>query len=386
VMYRTNAQSRLLEEAFLRTGLPYRLVGAQRFYGRREVKDLIAFLRLVHNPEDEISLARVINVPPRGVGEKTMIALQLNARQVNLSPGQLLIELGRQGDKSPNWGKFSGRSALVLSDFGGLLASWRSLHASDLSLPALFDRILADTAYHEYIDDGSQEGQDRWDNVEELRKLAYDYAERGLEVFLENLALVSDQDTLPNDAATAPTLLTLHAAKGLEFKVVFIIGLDEGLLPHSRSKDDAEEMAEERRLFYVGLTRAKDRVQLVRAHQRSTYGSFEHQDPSQFLEDIPEDLLLRQGQRRYGWSGSVESQPLQKTWQVGGNNQRNGSAAIIEQRYHPSDHVRHAVWGDGIVMDSRIQEDDETVDVFFESVGFKRLVASMAKLEILPKK
>ena len=384
VMYRTNAQSRLLEEAFLRVGLPYRLVGAQRFYGRREVKDIIAFLRLAHNPEDEISLLRVINVPPRGIGEKTLIALQLNARQVNLSPGRLLLELGQQGEKSAIWDKFSGRGALMLADFGGTLSAWRSLHENDQSLPALFDRILADTGYREYIDDGSEEGSDRWANVEELRKLAYDYAERGLTVFLENLALVSDQDTIPNDEATAPTLLTLHAAKGLEFNQVFIIGLDEGLLPHSRSKDDVEEMAEERRLFYVGLTRAKNHVQLVRCHQRSTFGSYEQQEPSQFLEDLPEDLVLHQGLSRYGWSASLQPRP--KTWMVGVNSHGSGSAPIIEQRYRPGDHVRHPAWGDGVVMESRVQEDDETVDVFFESVGFKRLVASMANLEILPKK
>jgi len=384
VMYRTNAQSRLLEEAFLRAGMPYRLVGAQRFYGRREVKDIIAFLRLVYNPEDEISLLRVINVPPRGIGEKTVIAMQLNARQANLSPGQLLLELGRQGDKSPNWEKFSGRSALMLADFGAMLTAWRTRHEKDRSLPALFDRILVDTSYREYIDDGTEEGAERWGNVEELRKLAYDYAERGLTVFLENLALVSDQDTIPNDEATAPTLLTLHAAKGLEFSQVFIIGLDEGLLPHSRSKDDPEEMAEERRLFYVGLTRAKDRVQLVRCHQRSTFGSYEQQEPSRFLEDLPKNLVLRQGLVVPGWSSSWQERP--KTWMVGNTSQGYSSAPIILQRYHPSDHVRHAVWGDGIVMDSRIQEDDETVDVFFESVGFKRLVASMANLEIMPKK
>ncbi len=386
VMYRTNAQSRLLEEAFLRTGLPYRLVGAQRFYGRREVKDVLAFLRLVHNPDDEISLLRVINVPARGIGEKTIIALQLNARQFNLTPGQLLLELGRRGDKSPHWAAFRGRSPLMLEGFGRMLAAWRSLHEKDQSLPGLFDRILADTGYHDHIADGSPEGEDRWGNVEELRKLAYDYAERGLTVFLENMALVSDQDTLPNDAATAPTLLTLHAAKGLEFSHVFIIGLDEGLLPHSRSKDDIEEMAEERRLFYVGLTRAKNRVTLVRCHQRSTFGSYEQQEPSQFLDDLPEDLLLHQGLTRYGWSAAPETSTRPKTWMVGTGSQGRTSAPIVEQRYHPSDHVRHEVWGDGIVMDSRVQEDDETVDVYFESVGFKRLVASMARLEILPKK
>ncbi len=392
VMYRTNAQSRLLEEAFLRSRLPYRLVGAQRFYGRREVKDIICFLRLVHNPDDEVSLARMINVPPRGIGDKTVLALQLAARQANLSPGQLLLELGRSGSQSPHWGRFTGRSAFLLADFGSMLLSWRNLK-EETNLPGLFDRILHDTAYQEYIEDQSEEGQDRWGNVQELRKLAYEFDERGLTTFLENLALVSDQDTLPENIES-PTLLTLHAAKGLEFKQVFIIGLDDGMLPHSRSKEDPEEMAEERRLFYVGLTRAKDRVYLVRANQRSTYGSSDEQIASPFLDDLPEELVQRQGQRRSAY-GSWDSSPREtksrpKTWNVNGGKiytspPLQASAPIIEQRFHPSDRVRHPVWGDGMVMESRIQDNDETVDVYFESVGFKRLIASMAKLEILPK-
>ena len=386
VMYRTNAQSRLLEEAFLYAGLPYRLVGALRFYGRREVKDLVAFLRLVHNPDDEVSLARVINIPPRGIGDKTQLGLQLAARQAKCSPGKLLLEIGAQGDKSPQWSLFTGRSNLVLADFGALLHTWRSAASSEYSLPALFDRILADTGYQEYIDDGSDEGADRWDNVQELRRMAYEWAPRGLTAFLENLALVSDQDTLPDEADKAVTLLTLHTAKGLEFSQVFIIGLDDGLLPHSRSKDDVEEMAEERRLFYVGLTRAKDRLYLVRAQQRSTYGSFDTQYASPFLDDIPEGLLQRQGLNAYNRSANGGSRP--KTWMVNmsrGTSSAGASAPIVEQRYHPGDRVQHPVWEAGIVMDSRLQDGDETVDVFFEGVGFKRLIASIANLTILPK-
>ncbi|MHB8114686.1 MAG: 3'-5' exonuclease, partial [Bellilinea sp.] len=185
------------------------------------------------------------------------------------------------------------------------------------------------------------------------------------------------------------TLLTLHAAKGLEFPQVFIIGLDDGLLPHARSKDDPEEMAEERRLLYVGITRAKDRVYLVRANRRSTFGGYDDQYPSPFLDDIPVELVKRQGQRRSGWDSSYRQSYRPKTWNVGTTGIHStppaSSAPIIEQRYHPSDHVRHPIFGDGIVMDSRIQDSDEAVDVFFESVGFKRLAASLAKLEILPK-
>lgn len=379
VMYRTNAQSRLLEEAFLRAGIPYHLVGAQRFYGRREVKDVIAFLRLAQNPDDEISLLRVINVPPRGIGEKSLVALQLLARETHQSPGHLLLELGEKGHDSPYWARFPGRSAMLLADFGGLLANWQQARDT-LSLIELFDRILADVGYEAYINDGSEEGQDRWENVQELRRLAFEYRERGLSAFLEDLALVSDQDTLPQDQ-NAPTLLTLHAAKGLEFPQVFIIGLDEGLLPHSRSRDDPEEMAEERRLFYVGLTRAKDRVYLVRALRRSAYGVAVEQEPSRFLADIDERLLQRQGYRRTRSSATTWAAERSPSSRVPPS---PAHAAILQPRYRPGQRVRHPAWGEGMVVDSRIQEDgEETVDVFFESVGFKRVIASIARLEAI---
>jgi DNA helicase-2/ATP-dependent DNA helicase PcrA len=386
VMYRTNAQSRLLEEAFLRAGLPYRLVGAQRFYGRREVKDMIAFLRLVFNPNDEVSLSRVINVPPRGIGDKTLVTLQLAARREGLSAGQVLIDLGEKGSDSPFWKDFSGRGASVISDFGFMLAGWRKL-MEDVPLHALFDQIVKDTVYEEYINDKSEEGNDRWANVEELRKLAFEYADRGLIEFLENLALVSDQDTVP-EQMDAPTLLTLHAAKGLEFPQVFIIGLDEGILPHSRSADDPEEMAEERRLFYVGITRAEDRVYLVRAAQRSTWGNYEMTEPSRFLDDIPAGLLKQTGvpklTRRVeqSWGSSTRWEGTSLAPSAPPNAK---PAASVDRRYHPAMRVRHSTWGEGIVLESRIQDEDETVDVFFESVGFKRVVASLAGLEIITK-
>jgi DNA helicase-2/ATP-dependent DNA helicase PcrA len=386
VMYRTNAQSRLLEEAFLHTGYPYRLVGALRFYGRREVKDIIAFLRLAQNPTDEVSLLRVINVPGRGIGDKTLVTLQLAARLANSSPGGVLLDLGRNGQDSPFWKTFSGRGAAVLADFGALLTVWNDASAQ-ATLPILFDRILADTVYQEYINDDTDEGKDRWANVQELRKLAYDYQERGLTAFLENVALVSDQDTLP-DQTNVPTLLTLHAAKGLEFKQVFIVGLDEGLLPHSRSMDDPEEMAEERRLFYVGVTRTKDRLFLVRTGQRSTYGSFEYCEPSRFLNDIPAQLLQVLGaprpvRRRSDDDWGSSSRQETPRGSRGRFTLPPPSAPIIEMRYHQGMRVRHPVWGEGLILESKIIDGEETVDATFESVGFKRLIAALAKLETI---
>ncbi|MDD5369385.1 MAG: UvrD-helicase domain-containing protein [Anaerolineaceae bacterium] len=381
IMYRTNAQSRLLEEAFLRSGLPYRLVGAQRFYGRREVKDIIAYLRLVHNPADEVSLNRAINTPPRGIGDKTMLALQMRARQAGVSAGELLLDLAR-GAESPHWSAFSGRGAALLADFGGLLISWRAAHQT-VSLPDLFSRIVADINYREYIDDGSEEGTDRWSNVEELKRIAFEFQERGMDEFLENLALISDQDTLP-EGVNATTLLTLHAAKGLEYPQVFIVGLDDGILPHSRSFDEPEEMAEERRLLYVGMTRAKDHLYLVRADQRGLHGAPEEAIASRFLQDIPQQLLS--GTRRGRRSGGRASQSY-TTWSLpaprGSSFTPRPVQPAVVQRYSANMRVSHPSWGEGLVVDSRIQDDDEVVDVFFDTVGFKRVVASLARLEIL---
>jgi DNA helicase-2/ATP-dependent DNA helicase PcrA len=373
VMYRTNAQSRLLEEAFLQARLPYRLVGAQRFYGRREVKDVIAFLRLVHNPADEISLDRVINVPPRGIGDKTILALHTAARQAESSPGTVLLDLGR-GESSLFWKQFAGRSVIPLADFGGLLDGWRKA-AAVLTVPELFDRILAEVGYKDHIDDGTEDGKDRWDNVLELRRLAEEYATRTLSEFLENVALVSDQDTIKE--GNVPTLLTLHAAKGLEFGVVFIAGLDDGILPHSRSFDEPEQMEEERRLFYVGITRARERLYLVRAMRRGGRGYAEETVESRFLEDIPEALVS--GKARAGTSRTVRRSTA-SAWSLPSPSR---PAPVMEARFRAGMRVKHPVWGEGMVLDSRLQDDDELVDAVFESVGIKRLAASLANLTIM---
>jgi DNA helicase-2/ATP-dependent DNA helicase PcrA len=380
-MYRTNAMSRLIEEAFLQARLPYRLVGAQRFYGRREVKDIIAFLRLVHNPSDEASLDRIVNVPPRGIGDKTLTTLHLVARQHNLQPGNVVIDLAR-GKDSPFWESFSGRAAIPLADFGGMLGTWRTA-ALSLTVPELFDRIVKDLGYKEYIDDESEEGEDRWENVQELKRLALEYSTRTLDEFLENIALVSDQDTIAE--GNIPTLLTLHAAKGLEFGAVFIVGLDDGMLPHSRSFDEPEGMEEERRLFYVGITRAKDKLYLIRSIQRGGRGAAEETFPSRFLDDVPANLLV--GKTRTGHSPSsslrtgIRGQVPETKWQT--FRTQGKPATVTQARYRAGTRVQHSSWGEGIVLDSKIQDDDEIVDVVFNSVGIKRLSASLANLKIL---
>ena len=373
VMYRTNAQSRLLEEAFLHAGLPYKLVGAQRFYGRREVKDLVAYLRLVQNPSDEFSLMRVINVPARGIGNKTVISLRIVAQKAGVTPGKLLLEMSSNpGSKKSE--SFSSRAAMVLGNFGSLLSKWNDLRTEVQPLE-LMDQILEDVDYQAYIDDGSDEGHDRWENVMELRRLASEFQDLGLDAFLEQVALVSDQDTI-DASAKVPTLLTLHAAKGLEFPIVFIVGLNDGTLPHSRSFDDPEAMQEERRLLYVGITRAKDRLFLVHSQNRSAYGLTEPAEPSRFLEDIPEELI--DGSQPARSNHRILGTTRVDRWSV----PASASASVIQPRYEPGLRVEHNVWGEGMVLNSRIQDDDEIVDIFFEQVGLKRVSASLAKLEI----
>ncbi|MFH1447099.1 MAG: 3'-5' exonuclease, partial [Chloroflexota bacterium] len=379
IMYRTNAQSRLLEEGFRRLGMNYRLVGAQRFYGRSEVKDAVAFLRLIYNPRDEVSLMRVINLPRRGIGAKTLDKLRQQAQISGMSSGLVLLNLAL-GEKSVHWQAF-GREGLRLGSFAKMLTQWRAL-AEVVRLSELFDQVLLDIDYQAFINDKSEEGQDRWANVLELRLVIMEYEDRGLAEFLEAVALVSDQDTLP-EVVNAPTMLTLHAAKGLEFTHVFIIGMDELLLPHSRSRDDPEAMAEERRLLYVGITRAKDKLTLVRAERRrSPYGNYEETVPSRFLDDLP-DELLEGGYRRYRSRLSTYKEFASTRWNAPAYIEQAKAALVTEQRFGAGMHVRHPIYGEGLVRISRLEQGDETVEVYFEGVGLKALVASLANLEIL---
>lgn len=396
IMYRTNAQSRVLEEAFLRAGMPYRLVGATRFYNRREVKDLIAYLRLIHNPADAISLGRILNVPTRGVGSKTQETLYSWAVRHSWQPAEALIRLATDPDVQH---PFSGRAANSLVDFGQMLHDWMQI-GRQANVGFLLDSVLERTDYRSYIDDGTEEGRDRWENVMEFRGVALMDEDMTLSAFLEQVALVSEVDNL-EETPNAATLLTLHAAKGLEFPVVFITGLEDGILPHSRSLDDPEEMAEERRLFYVGLTRAKDQLFLIYAFRRTFFGETQTAVPSRFIHDIPADLT----------SGGSNSQRRQQTKkQVSSWNWSKPQPSPISQRYaderrlpEPSSgrdktdseagrpnraqyrtgqKVYHAKFGDGIVIESKLTGNDEEVSVSFKGFGIKKLAASLAKLEM----
>jgi DNA helicase-2/ATP-dependent DNA helicase PcrA len=383
VMYRTNAQSRALEEAFLRANLPYRLVGAQRFYGRREIKDLLAYLRLVCDPADQVSLGRVLNVPPRGLGERTLALLLEVASRAGLPAAEVLLNLDQKREASTFSSAFRGRTASALTELGGLLHRWAELRR-EASAGEILERVVQDTGYRDYLEDGTPEGQDRWDNVRELIAVAQEFPDQTLEQFLEAIALVSDQDTL-TETQDAPTLLTLHAAKGLEFPVVLITGLDEGLLPHSRSLEDPEAMEEERRLFYVGITRTRDRLFLVRAFRRTAFGEGGVSDPSRFLRDIPVSLLESPAAGS-GGSGRPAFRDRRRMWEWAppGTREEGSSQAPVEPRFRSGLRVQHAQFGPGLVIESRIRGQDEEVLVMFDEVGLKRLDGRAAPLTVLP--
>ncbi|MCJ7715941.1 MAG: UvrD-helicase domain-containing protein [Anaerolineales bacterium] len=376
VMYRTNAQSRLVEEAFLSVNLPYKLVGAQRFYGRREVKDIIAYLRLVVNPEDIFSLSRVINTPSRKIGTKTFAELITIAQKNGISPSDLLLKLAEENP--PDLDSFTKAGGSRLLGFGRLLLKWRGEYES-IPPVEILDLILSDIDYRSYIEDGSEEGYDRWENIIELRRLASEYQTVGLLSFLEDVALVSDQDTL-DSTLEVPTLLTLHAAKGLEFGTVFIIGLNEGILPHQRSFDEPEAMEEERRLFYVGITRAKDGLYLFHSLNRYSYGYFEPMEASRYYRDIPPDLRAEDNLPQYSPTPRKSPQIVQSWKHIQKESPR---ADKLEPQYHPGQKIKHAKWGEGLVLNSVLQDDDEIVDIFFEGVGKKKLIASLADLKII---
>ncbi|HSJ55297.1 MAG TPA: UvrD-helicase domain-containing protein [Anaerolineae bacterium] len=409
VMYRTNAQSRPIEDAFVRRGMPYKLVGATRFYERKEIKDVVAYLRLIHNPYDGIGLSRILNVPPRAIGDRTVGTL-VSWAQAKGVPVYAALQILRETDEDP----FGTRARKALVEFTSLIEDL-SQASRKLDLLQVLDLLLERTGYARYVQDGTEEGQARWENILELRTVARQYAdlppETALTSFLEEIALVSDVDNL-DEQVDAPTLLTLHAAKGLEFRVVFITGVEEGLFPHSRSMDDPEQMEEERRLCYVGVTRAKERLYLLRTFRRTLYGESQVSEPSRFLLELPSHLLEghpRTGRRETGKPAAKRS-PWGTGTRPGAGRQGQGQSTAFspsrperpeprwdrpeppaaarprdrqaaEPRFRTGDQVRHETFGLGIVVESKAVGGDEQVSVAFAGAGLKRLLASMAPME-----
>ena len=368
VLYRTNAQSRALEEVLLRRGVPYRLIGGLRFYERREVKDVLAYLRLIANPQDTLSFSRVINVPRRKLGEKSLAQLGYWADAHGMSAWDALSRLD-EIDLTP-----TARSALA--DFRDLITEVRAA-SEERRLVEVIDLLLLRSAYERYLKEGSPEGEERWANVLELRGLASEYdglaPGEGLQAFLEDVALMSDVDTM-DDRAQGMTLITLHMVKGLEFPVVFMLGMEEGLFPHSRSLDSPAGLEEERRLAYVGMTRAKDRLYLFHAFRRHLFGQANLNLPSRFLKDIPIELVD-------GPAGIPSGMPDPGIAPARLVDAARPSAPVeLVQRYQPGDKVEHRSWGRGSVLKSTMTRTDEEIIVKFDRVGMKILAVSLAPI------
>ncbi|MBM3148851.1 MAG: AAA family ATPase, partial [Chloroflexi bacterium] len=369
VMYRVNAQSRALEEAFMRYGVPYRLVGGTRFYQRREIKDVIAYLRLIQNPNDNISLSRVINVPTRGIGQRTLGELSAWATDQNLTLYQALKNVAEK--KGP---PLAPRASYALTSFLGIIDELIAKR-QDLRLTALMDELLERTGYGEYVRK-EEDGEDRWENITELYTVAREYddhsPEEALASFLEKVSLVSDIDEL-QEGVDAVTLITLHQAKGLEFPVVFIVGMEEGLLPHRRSMDDRDQLEEERRLCYVGVTRAQKRVYLLYAYRRSLFGSSTGGIRSRFLADIPSHLVAKKGQWDAEKKDEDDFTPVTTIYA-----RERGKPTKVLLDLKVGDHVHHQVFGDGVVVNCSPRKDDQEITVSFSDVGTKRLLLSLA--------
>jgi len=329
ILYRTNAQSRAMEESLIRYGVPYRIVGGVRFYDRKEIKDLIAYLRILYQPADRASFLRIVNVPTRGLGN---VSVQKFLDLQELSGLPILNLLG-QADRLE---ALTPKARKSFADLGEMLA--RLKEASEtMTLPELIEVLIKRIGYLDYLNDGSPQAEDRAENVKEFISVAREYADLGLTGFLEEVALISDLDAVQADQ-DAVLLMTMHAAKGLEFPVVFIVGMEESIFPSSRALYDQDQMEEERRLCYVGMTRAREELILTSAASRMLYGQTQHNPPSRFLADVDGKASIEQAPM-YGYAPT------------------NLPVDPLEQRYVPEgmdvevgDHVQHKVFGQGIIL------------------------------------
>jgi DNA helicase-2/ATP-dependent DNA helicase PcrA len=375
VLYRTNAQSRAFEDVFVRRGIPYKLVGGVRFYDRKEIKDVLAYLRLALNPRDSVAFSRVVNVPRRKIGDHTVAELERIARRRRIAPLEAAEHLEGEQALGP-------AAAQALTAFAALIDRFAGL-SGQLPLPRLVERIVDETGYRAMLLADVKDGEDRWANVTELIGYSEEYADvpppDGLHQFLENVALVSDVDSL-DESKGGVTLITLHQVKGLEFPVVFLTGLEEGLLPHLRALEEGDEgIAEERRLAYVGVTRAQHRLYLLHAFRRHLYGSAQLAQASRFLGDIPVGLL--EIVRRPG-SPPVEQPrgPGAVRAAVHAHAVRANPVEVAPQRWAEGMRAEHPKYGTGTILKSTMTRSGEEVVIRFDSAGLKIFAVAEARL------
>lgn len=364
VLYRTNAQSRAIEEVFVQYGIPYRIVGGVRFYDRKEIKDLMAYLRLIYQPDDIASFERIVNVPTRGIGKKSLQDFSAWRNQQAYSLSEALAHSAECQTITP-------KARMGLTELADILDSSRQVLV-DASVSGLIDSLIRRIDYLNFLDDGSLQSESRQENVRELLSVAQEYNDLGLDGFLEEVALVTDiqdsnTDTDYSDGGTV-TLMTLHSAKGLEFPVVFMVGMEESIFPHSRALYDQSEMEEERRLCYVGMTRAKEELYMTHASSRMLYGGVQHNPPSRFLSEINGEQAHELRQPDFGHA----PQSFIKN-----------STDLQEPRVVPEidegDGVKHKLFGVGTV----VELNGDIATIYFKGKGTKQLDISIAPLEKL---
>ncbi|MCX6763956.1 MAG: UvrD-helicase domain-containing protein [Candidatus Moranbacteria bacterium] len=421
VLYRTNAQSRILEEMMLRNSIPYRIIGGVRFYQRKEIKDVIGYLRLINNFSDEVSLERIINEPRRNIGEITIDkwiafakenSLDLIMAGLKISNSQFLIsnQVPNSKFKIPTQNsKFSIQNSRMdnIAKFCEFIKRMGEVK-NNITLTDFIEKVYKESGYEKYLLDGTEEGEMRHENVLELLTVAKKYEdikEEGLAQFLEEVALISDTDNI-DQGKDAVHLMTLHSAKGLEFKVVFIVGLEEGILPHSRSMLSREEMEEERRLMYVGLTRAKEKVYLLFTMGRNIFGSTQSNPPSRFLDDIPSHLIedgisnnqfpispAAAGPRQGGGNQLSNSNFknsnnsfYKKSYYSKSSSKKMRNITFINKNpnyklpitnYRSGERIHHETFGDGLI----ISASGDTLTVAFKKAGLKKISATLAPIK-----
>lgn len=369
VLYRTNAQSRVLEEVFMRHGIPYKIVGGIKFYSRKEIKDLLAYLKVIQNPNDTVSLFRIINTPSRKIGAKTLETIRDFSIQHNLSFFNAMLLAGDIDGISES-------KANVIEEFVKLI---KNLQEKNKEVPAsgILKFVFEETGYKKMIDDGSVEGESRLENIGELISVAHKYDElepgMSLNIFLEEISLITDLDQV-DDEDNAVTFMTVHSAKGLEFPFVFIAGLEEGIFPHNRSLMDPNELEEERRLMYVAMTRAMEKLYLVHARNRTLYGESRANAPSQFLADIDEIFVEANfgghGARQHISIEDIDDKPIPVELDEG-----------LDIEISTGDKVSHNVFGSGIVVS--VTGGVATVAFDDPKVGVKKLALSVAPLKVI---
>lgn len=365
VLYRTNAQSRMMEESFLRASLPYRVVGGIKFYQRKEIKDIIAYLRLAKNISDDLALERIINEPKRSIGKATLEKWSSFARANEMG----FIESGLSLTS-----EVSGLREVKVKAIRSFCELIQGLHDSIEGSKSLFhfiENILKKSGYLKSLDDKTSEGEMRQENVKELLSVAKKYDEHetneALNLFLEEVSLASDTDTIDRDQS-AVHLMTIHSSKGLEFPVIFVIGLEEGIFPHSRSAFSANELEEERRLMYVALTRAKEKIYLLFADQRTIFGSTQVNPPSRFVQEIPEDLVQEEKLRKSDMMTNIFVEERKKS---------KKKLFTASNAFRPGDSVEHPDFGQGLVITLA----DNIATIAFKKKGLKKMDITLAPLK-----